>query len=517
MARKLDPMDLKQIIRLHLDGFSNRKLADTLSISRNTINHYINQFRASELKMEDILSLDEASIHELFPSKTTINNARYDRLMKYFQNANLASFHPGFTLKNHYPEYEKHDPEPYSYTQFVTHYRNKYKREKGSMKLNHLAGDKMFIDFAGKPLYIQNKETGEKEAVQVFVAILPCSQYTFVKACRTQKREDLLDCIASALVFFGGVPKAIVSDNLKSAVTRASKYEATINRALKQLANHYDCVINPTRTYAPQDKALVENAVYLSYQRIYYPLRNVTFFSLKSLNEAILNCLSSYNDMLFQLKEASRKELFKSIERTTLKPLPSSNFELVNHTRAKVQKIGYVYFSKDKSYYSVPYRYIGKYTTIQYKSDVVEVYYNHQRIALHQRNPSKGSYNTIKDHLSSTHNAYSKWSIDYFKKLAHPHGMNVVMFIEQLIGSASYPEIAYKRAMGVIQLHHKYGSHRLDNACQRALYGNALSYQRLKNILKHQLDKENLSLEQLDSSTHHIPSHQNIRGKSYYN
>src|SRR5699024_7248825 len=141
--------------------------------------------------------------------------------------------------------------------------------------------------------------------------------------CMSQKRNDLIACCTRALSFFGGVPRAIVSDNLKSAVSRASRYEADINRSFKDFARHYNCVINPTRSYAPQDKALVENAVHLTYQRIYYPMREMTFFSLEDLNNEIKRLLGRYNNLLFKRKAASRIELFQSVERQYLKPLPS--------------------------------------------------------------------------------------------------------------------------------------------------------------------------------------------------
>lgn len=516
MANTLDPMDLKQIITLHLDGVSNRKIADTLGISRNTVNTYMRLFKGSDYTFKELLSFDNPGLETLFPSHTTIDNARYDALMLYFEGMNKARNHPGFTFLYHYNEYSQRVKQPYGYTQFMEHYRRKYAKIKGSMKLEHEAGKEMFIDYTGKKLHIVDKDTGEVVAVEVFVAILPNSQYTYVEACRSQKREDLISCCENALHFYGGVPKAIVSDNLKSAVTRSSKYEAQINRSFKDFARHYNCVINPARGYSPQDKALVENAVHLAYQRIYYPLREMTFFSLEDLNREIKRLLIGYNNLLFKRKEASRLELFQSVEREYLKPLSITRYELKSYRRAKVQKIGYVYFSPDKTYYSVPYRFIGKQTTIHYTKSAVEVYYNHQRIALHLRKPSKGSYITNKEHLSSSHKQYSDWSPEFFKNKAIPHGSNVAACVEQIIAGLDYPEIGYKRAMGVIQLHKSYGSQRLDNACKRALQGDAVSYKRIQNILKNNLDQSSLFFQDLEQDKSHIPKHQNIRGASNY-
>lgn len=516
MANKLDPMDLKQIITLHLDGVSNRKIEKTIGISRNTINTYIQLFKACEYSMHELVSFDNIKLKELFPGNSTIKNERYDELMRYFEKVNEARHHPGFTFQFHYNEYRRESKEPYSYTQFMEHYNRKHSKVKGSMKLEHESGYEVFIDYAGKKLHITDKETGELIPVEVFVAILPNSQYTYVEASYSQKREDMITSMGNALVYYGGVPKAIVSDNLKSAVTRASKYEPDINRSFKDFARHYNCVINPTRSYAPQDKALVENAVQLAYQRIYYPLREMTFFSLDELNIEIKKRLIDYNNRLLTRKGASRKELFQSVERSYLKPLPSSGYELKDYRRAKVQKMGYVYFSPDKNYYSVPHRYIGKSTQIHYTKSTVEVFYNHERIASHKRNPSKGVYITNKDHLSSTHKAYTEWSPAYFEKKAAKHGTHVVACIQGVIHGSIYPEIAYKRAMGIIQLHRTYGSERLNSACKRAIDAGAFSYKHIQNILKNNLDKEDAFEQEKASNTPHIPVHENLHGASAY-
>lgn len=517
MANTLDPMDIKQIITLHLDGYSNRKIGETLGISRNTVNTYLRFIKSGKHACKELLELDNGELQELFTSHTTIKNDRYNELMLYFEKVNAARNHPGFTFIYHYNEYKQEAKDPYSYTQFMEHYNRKYAKVKGSMKLEHQAGNEVFIDFAGKKLNIVDRGTGEVRPVEVFIAILPHSQYTYVEACWSQKRKDLVACMGNALAFYGGVPKAIVSDNLKSAVTRASKYEPEINRTFKDFALHYNCAINPTRSYSPQDKALVENAVHLAYQRIYYPLRQMTFFSLEELNREIRMRLGNYNNLLFQRKEASRKELFQSVEREYLKPLPQSPYQLKDYTRAKVQKIGYVFFSPDSSYYSVPYRYVGKHTQIHYTDNTVEVYYAHERVCFHKRNPEKGVYVTNKEHLSSTHRAYAEWSPDYFKQRAKKHGHNVLGCVEIILANTDYPETAYKRIMGIIQLHKAYGSERLNNACERALFGNKPSYRFVKNILKNNLDKGFHDLKDLDDCSTHIPEHDNIRGPLEYN
>jgi len=514
MANKLNIMDLKQIINLHLDGNSNREISRTLSINRNTVNHYISSFKSCDIAIEELSALNHADLEELFSSKTTINNERFSALMLFFETMQAKRNHPGFTLLFHYQLYADQNENPYSYTQFTTHYQRKYKQPKGSMKLDHQPAKELYVDYAGKKLEMVDPATGEVIKMEVFVATLPFSQYTYVEACPSQKREDFISCLNNALAYFGGVPQAIVSDNLKAAVTRASKYEAVINKTFKDFALHYGCAINPTRSYAPQDKALVENAVQLTYQRIYYPMRNMTFFTLQDLNAEIKKHLVSYNNVLFQRKESSRRELFQAFEKPLLKQLAPTTYQTKEYAQAKVQKMGYVYLSADKTYYSVPYRFIGSQTQIQYSAKHVEVYYKQERIAFHERIQRQGSYITNKDHLCSTHQFYSGWSPKYFTDQARKVGINAALFMTGLFQQGDYPEINYKRANGILQLAKTYGDQRVDKACLRAVYHDAYSYQMIKNILKNNMDDH--QIEESQNETSHIPDHENIRGANNY-
>lgn len=516
MAKKLDIMDIKQILKLKQSGNSNRKTAELLGINRNTINHYADLFKGSGLSYTELLELDEGSLYEFFPDKSTVDKQRHKELSQYFESMDKSRLHPGFTLLYHWYEYQSRHDHPYQYTQFTEHYKRQHAHLKGSMKLDHKAGEKLYIDFAGKPLQVVDKQTGEQIKVEVFVAILPSSQYTYVVACESQKREDLIHCMNKALGFYGGVPAAIVSDNLKSAVKRTCKYEPVINKTFKDFALHYGSIIYPTRTYSPQDKALVESAVNLVYQRIYYPLRNMIFFSLSDLNKEIARLLVQYNDYLFQQEKCSRRELFESIERQYLKPLPASTYEIRQYKRAKVQKLGYIFLSEDRHYYSVPYRFIGKQVEVQYTGSFVEILYNSKRIAAHSRDKTPRAYSTVKDHLASTHRAYTDWSLEYFQKLAKEHGEYVFSYVTGLIHQGDFMEANYKRAMGVIQLSRQYSSQRLNKACERASYGNHFSYNLVKNILSKGLDREQMQPGELDQETSHIPEHDNIRGSSEF-
>lgn len=506
-AKKVDIMELRQLILLKQKGESNRSCGRDLGIHRNTINHYVRLFRASGYDYEHLLGLGEKELSELFPSQQPLNKERYSILSSKFTYFEQELKKPGCTREMLWKDYYQKHPEGYSYSQFNEHFSRWRSQVKVSGKLTHKAGDKVYVDYTGKKLQITDKETGELKEVEVFVAILPASQFTYVEASWSQKKEDFISSLNSCLFYFGGVPKTIVTDNLKSAVSKSSKYEAVLNKSLKSLALHYGTSINPTRAYSPQDKALVEGAVKLVYQRIFYPLSKMTFFGLESLNKAITEQLVKYNSYIMKVLETSREKQFLDIEKPYLSPLPSAPYQLKEYRKAKVQKMGFIFLHEDKNYYSVPYRYIGQQVEVQYDRDDVEVYHKYERIAFHKRSYRKGAYTKKEDHLSSAHKFYEGWSPEFFLNWAAKCGENVKAYLGKLLQQADYPEVAYKQCLGIINLKSEYPLERLDKACLMAIDQPRYAYHIIRNILVNKMDVK----EPEAASKPHHNQHENIR------
>ena len=506
-------MDIRQLLQLKLGGHSNRKIAALTGLHRNSVNAYVQQLAACNKPLEALLSLSDAELSVLFASNGTIQKERYEALSKQFEYFRSELKKPGCTKQVLWEEYLAKTPEGYSYTQFCEHLSRWLNQLKGSGKLIHKAGDKLYVDYTGKKLQYVDKASGEVVDVEIFVGILPCSGYTFVEASLSQQLPHFIGSMNNCLRFFGGSPQAIVPDNLKSAVTKGSKYEPTLNKSFKDLALHYGSVINPTRTYSPQDKALVEGAVKLVYQRIFYPTSKMTFFSLAELNKEVSLRLIAYNDYLLSHLKLSRKQQFLTIERAYLSPLPAEGYELKTYRKATVQKMGYVFLSPDKNYYSVPFRFIGKKVEVSYDYQNVFVCHNNERIASHPRSYQPGAYITISEHLSSSHQFYQNWSPDYFARLARPYGSQVEAYLKALIESKTYPEVAYKQCLGILSLSKKFDKLRLNNACARGLGLSRYGYHIIHNIL---INKMDLAGEQLSLEEEIIQIHPNIRGASYY-
>ena len=511
-GQRINIMEIRNIIAFKIKKISNRGIASLLQINRKTVDSYIHRIKTVGLSYEEASSLSDAELIDLFTQTDQTDKDRFEYLASNFGAIEKELTKPGCTLQTLWRTYIEQNPDGYRYTQFTYHYRKWKGLQKISGKLEHKAGEKLFIDYCGQKLYYVDKETGEKIDVEVFIAVLPCSQYCFVHCSHSQKREDFIGSLQKCLRWIGGVPLAIVSDNLKSAVSRGSKYAPEINKTLAGFALHYGCAIDPARPHHPCDKSLVERSVKLVYQRIFYPINKMTFFSLEQLNQYIAGLLTAFNDYLFSHGGGSRRSYFLELEKDYLQPLPQGHYCMRQYRRAKVQKIAHIFLSEDKNYYSVPYRYIGLYVEVQYTRDYVEVFYNHERIAAHKRSYKPGQYTTVGEHMPSSHQFYQNWSPEFFQREALKIGPACAGYIKRLIEQYNYPEIGYKQDQGIIALQKLYSNERIESACILAGGHEKSAYRIIVNILENKKDMAPPApMEHIP-----IPQHKNIRGPQSY-
>jgi transposase len=209
-------------------------------------------------------------------------------------------------------EYKNQHPEGYQYSQFCERFNQWKKTLQLSLRQEHKAGEKLFIDYAGPTMSVIDVETGEIKEAQLFVATLGASNYTYVEAQWSQDLQSFICGHARAFQYFNAVPKLLVPDNLKAAVKQADRYEPVINRTYYEMATHYGCAVLPTRPHKPKDKPKVEAAVLLVEHWIMAVLRNRRFFSLGELNDAIRELRTRLNEKPFQKMEGSRKSPLSS-------------------------------------------------------------------------------------------------------------------------------------------------------------------------------------------------------------
>jgi len=415
-------------------------------------------------------------------------------------------------------EYRGENPDGYGYTQFCFHVNQFTEAQKPSFVLSddREGGQYLFVDFAGDTLSYVDLDTGEEVRCHVFVAMLPASDYGFAMAVHSQKIDDFLHALECCLRHIGGVPKIIVTDNLKSAVVKADRYEPEVNRSLEDFAEHFGCVTIPARSGKPKDKALVENHVKLTYHDVYAPLRNRQFFSIDELNRAIAEQMTLHNQRRMQRLPFTREERFISIDKPALKPLRAERFEIKYRCELLVNANSFVYMGRSKNYYSVPYRLIGQKVRVIYTRTMVFIYSRQgEKVATHNRSYRTGEYVCDKSHLPSYYNDYVSLSPSKYIQRAERVSTLFGEVIRGVFGQNTSvpPETYYKSCDGLFSLQRTTDPDLFERACAAALERHRCNYGFIKNLIG---SKCAGLLAESGEPVLFPADHENIRGREYF-
>lgn len=498
---------IKEVLRhWHDCKVSQQGISKICQISRSTVGDYINRFTKSGLSWPLPAGVTDDDLERALFVQSEGNRKYKDELNYAYLLMELKK--PNMTKEVLWDEYKQSNAQGYNYSHFCTLIRQHQRNLQYSMRQEHKAGEKGFLDF-GEGLKLLNPETGELVTTQLYVFVWGASNYTWARAILNQELPSWIDVNTRALEHFGCCPKVEVPDNLKAAVSKACRYEPDLNPTYADFAKHYGMVIMPARPYKPKDKAKVENGVKLAKRWILARLRNQIFTSLFEMNKAIGELLVVFNDRPLRKINKSRKELFELLDRPHALPLPLNRYEYAEWKHAKVNVNYHVNY--DRHDYSVPYTLIGKSIEIRATQSVVEIYKNSQRICAHQRSERAYGYTTVADHMPPSHQKYLEWTPQRILEWAEKYGDAVKRLVEKIMASRSHPEQAFKSCLGIIRLEKNYSALRLNAACQRALDYRAYSYRAITNILSKNLD-QHVS----ESDPKKTLTHENIRGADYY-
>jgi len=508
---------IRDVLRLKFEAkLSQRKISRSLKISTGTVSLYLQKASAAKLSWPLPEEMNDQKLEAImFPNNT-------GSLATKYATPDYATLHnelkrKGVTKQLLWEEYQQiHDNNGYQYSQFCQLYRDWVGTLKRSMRQTHKAGEKLFIDYCGPTLPITNPDTGECREAQLFVACLGASTYTYVEACWSQKKMDWLEAHVNTFEFFGGVPEILVPDNLKSATTKACRYEPELNASYLHLANHYKTVIIPARPRKPKDKAKAENAVLIVERWIMARLRHMTFFTLSALNQNIRLLLKDLNQRAFQKMPGSRLSQFELLDKPALRALPATRYEYVEFKQARVN-IDY-HIEYEKHFYSVPHHLVKLQIEVQATRDGVAMFFKGNQIARHPRSYSQGTFSTDPNHMPESHRKHQQWSEERLSDWADDLGQHVLMIVQQMFARKKHPEQAYRSCLGLLSLSKQYDAARLDRACQRAMLIGSPSLKSIKSILKQSIDQLDLPIDEKDESTEEasVDSHENIRGSEYY-
>ena len=510
-TERLAMHQLKEILRQKLVlRRSHREVATAVGVSLGLVSGVMSRAAVLEIGAEDIEGLDEAELEVRFYGRRAAKRA--SRPLPDPAEMHIELKRAGVTLQLLHLEYLDRHPDGYRYTTYCDAYREWLAKRSPTMRQTHVAGDKMFVDYSGKKPRIVDKATGEVTEVEFYVAVLGASNYTYAEATFTQQVPDFVASTTHALAFFGGAPRAIVPDQLKSAVTVACRYEPGVQRSFEELGRYYRTTILPARPLSPRDKAKVEVGVQIAQRWILAKIRNQIFHTLGELNARIRELVIELNTRTMRLYKVSRTELFSRIEKTALSALPADAFEYAVWKKAKLNVDYHVAF--EDHFYSAPHALIHEELWVRATTTSVEIFHRSTRVGSHARSYVKFKHTTITSHMPTSHQKHAEWTPTRILGWARTVGPMTSRLAEAILAERRHPEHGYRSCLGLFRLAKRYGNERVEAACARALTVSARSYRHVESILKHGFDRAPALDTESGSSTPVV--HENVRGRDYY-
>jgi transposase len=507
---RLSMRKITEVLRLYFEhSRTKREIARIIGASPSTVTDYLARAKVAGISYPLPPELDEPALERmLFPPSVP---SAVQRPAPDWALVHAALRGKGVTLDLLWQEYKVEQADGFQYSAFCEHYRRWRQHLSLSMRQTHTPGEKLFIDYAGQTVSVTDMHSGEIREAQIFVAVLGASNYTYIEATWSQQLPDWIGSHVRALDFFGGATELWVPDNLRSGVSRASRYEPDINPTYQDLATHYDVAVLPARARKPKDKAKVENGVLIVERWVLARLRHQRFFSLNELNRMLSTLLADLNQRPFKKLPGSRASAFAEMDQPALRALPLKAYE---YAEWKLARVGVDYHVEvDGHYYSVPCQHARQQVDVRLTAATVEVFHRGQRLASHARSAFKSRHTTIDAHMPPAHRAMAGVNANSLRSQAAAIGERTEAFVERLLHQRRHPQQAFRSCLGVLQLGRQFGTQRLEAACARALKHNAVSWKSLQSILKHGLDQQ--AQDQFQRAVA-LPEHDNVRGPTYY-
>jgi transposase len=509
---RLSIAQLKQIIQLDAGKLTSRDIGRALNLSHGVVGKYRSAARAAGLSWEEAQHLADAELER------RIWQARPEQAPRPVTLPDCAWIHTEMKRHKHvtlqllWDEYHAaHGTASLRYSAFCERYRQWAKRLQRSMRQRHYAGEKLFVDYAGRTVPIYGATCEEAYRATIFVGALGASGYAYAEATRTASLPDWLASHVRMLTFYGAAPTILVPDNLRVGVTKADRYEPQLQRSYEEMATHFSIAIIPARPFRPKDKPKAELTVLLVCRWVLARLRHQRFFSLEELNSAIKPLLNELNERPFQKLPGSRRSVFESLDRPAMRPLPSTPYVYAEWKRVRAAFDYHV--DVDRHYYSVPHALVGCELWARFSAATVEVFHRSVRVASHVRSYQRGVHTTLSEHMPQSHRAHAEWTPARLLSWGTAIGVHTGAVVEHLLTSKPHPEQGYRTCLGLLSLAREYGQGRLEAASALAIKLRSPTRKSVQSILKTGRDQRQPvdTTEQLD-----LPAHSNVRGPKYY-
>jgi transposase len=508
----MSDINLREVVRLvTTTNFSNRTIARLTNIAHNSVSKYRKIIADKKLSLEWVAANNDKQLQLLFQSKkqndSTKRTPDWNLVHKHMQARHQ-------TLIQLWEEYCLSNPaDAYCYSQFTHYYREHVEKIDVTMRKTYYGGETLFVDYAGRTIPWYDEVQNITCYAQIFVAVMGCSNHTFVHASKTQNLEDWIDAHIKMFEFFGGSTQVIVPDNLRSAVSKAGSFPI-INRSYLECIRHYGGVVDPARVRHPKDKAKVEAGVLFISRWILTILSRRKFFSIDEINIAIRELLEKFNNRKFKRLPGTRRSRFEELDKPLLKRLPDEPFQFAEWvSEQKVPSDYHIYVFQHA--YSVPYELVSEKVEARVTLRTVEIFHLSKRVAIHDRSDEKGGFTTNPAHRPANHQFYVSHNLEYFQKWAERIGPASVQIVQaQFKNKPNHSNLAQKACMELEKRCKAYGEDKFESACQRAIDIGSLTVKSVRSILQHRLyTGTNDSPPPIQSE---LPLHYHIRGSDYY-
>lgn len=484
-------VDYREILRLKSLGYTMKDIASSVHSSRNTVSEVLTLAGNLHVCWPLDDGVTNADLEAMFyPGR---NKSDEERLIPDYPKIHRELAKKGVTLTLLWTEYcleaSAAGKKPYMSTQFNDNYRKWARITKATMRIQHKPGDEMEVDWAGATIDIFDEVTGDAAPAYLFVAVLPCSCYVYAEICPNMKSDAFINCHVHAYEYFGGSTRLLIPDNLKTGVTKNTRYDTLIPKAYKEMADHYNTAIVPARVKHPDDKPNAEGSVKFATTWILAALRNYHFFSIEEAKVAVSEKLEELNLRTFKKRLGNRRSAFMNEERDFLQQLPQAPYEPAVWSTAKVQNDYLISDGINK--YSVPFDLIGEQVDIRLTGATVEVFYHGGRVASHVRKvrPQRDPV-CVKEHMPLNHQKYLAYNPEEFVSWADDIGAATLKTINHFLYSEKEPEQGYKYCVGLMKAAEKYGNDRIEKACEKLLTVTVQpSLRSISTILKNGQDK----------------------------
>lgn len=507
------------VIQMRQNKCSYSVVQNRYRIGSSTLQLIMKRFHDSGKTLDELKLMEPPDVEKLFFPVSNLQRKKiplpdfqlyYDRIHAKDSRANISFC---------WIEYKQENPDGYEQTQFYELYNRFVEENYGGaevkMPVERIPGERMYIDWVGdQPSLLTDPETGEIQPVHIFAVTLGVSSLIYAEIFLNEKLPSFITGTVNALRFYGGIPKYLVPDNLKTAVKKHTKDELILNTVYSDLEDFYDTIVLPPPPRKPKGKPTVEEHVKYLETHLVEKLKEKVFTSLEELNAETKRIVAVLNSRLFQGKSFSRFDAFEKYDKPCMKPLPGGCYTVCDYKPVSRIPDNY-HIEYDGHYYSVLYTYCGKPAILKATPSEIRICDKYNRlICRHKRTYMEfPKYITDDSHMKPEHLYYKDVNAKdgaYYRRWASVFGESMSEFIDRVLKQPKHEEQAYNSCAGILHSVKDLPYGIVEEAARQCILMGSCRYKTYKQVLG------KLLRDGIPDRPGTLPSHENIRGKGFY-